>query len=109
MASPLSLDGQRVSPGAASVPALRLRLNSNSADIEVDALTISVSGTGNDQFAISRLRIWLDENGNGAVDAGDTELGSGSFDADNGELDILFTTPLALPAGDTDLLGTLDF
>ena len=109
MASPLSLGGQRVAPGAALVPALRLRLNSNSADIEVEALTISVSGTGNDRFAISSLRIWLDENGNGAVDAGDTELGSGSFDADDGELDIQFVSPLTLPVGDTDLLGTLDF
>jgi len=55
------------------------------------------------------VRGWLDRNGNGAVDAGDTEIASGSFAENNDSLTLTLAAPLMLDAGTTDFIVTYDY
>ena len=54
--------------------------------VSVQSLTLHASGSGNDATDIAAVKLWLDRNGDGAVDAGDTLLASGRFGADDGDV-----------------------
>ncbi len=86
---------------------LALRLSSDSGDVELDSLTLTASGTGDDR-QIRSVKAYIDENGNGAVDAAEPSIASGTFDQDNGQLSLQLLVPFAIPAGQTDLLVTFD-
>ena len=86
---------------------LRLRLTSDSGGVELDSLTLTASGTGDDR-QIRSVKAYVDENGNGAVDTGEPNVASGTFDQDNGQLSLQLPTPYAIPAGQTDILVTFD-
>ena len=109
MAADMSVNNTTVSRGSNNVPLLRYRLNSNSQDIAVSALTLDATGSGNDATGVQRVRVWLDVNANGSVDASEPELGEGQFDDDDGTLTLSLNTPYLLPMGDTDFLVTYDF
>ncbi len=109
MAAPMNVSDQTVTRGNNNIPVLRYRLNSNSQDIALSALRLTASGSGNDQTAITSVKVWLDTNANGTVDTGELQIGEGQFDADNGSLDLSLSAPLPLPMGDTDVLVTYDF
>ena len=54
----------------------------------LESITLQASGTGNDAADVSTVRLWADVDGDGSVSAGDTELGTGSYSADNGVLQL---------------------
>jgi FG-GAP-like repeat/Bacterial Ig domain/Bacterial TSP3 repeat/NHL repeat/Regulator of chromosome condensation (RCC1) repeat len=86
---------------------LALRLTSDSGDAELGSLTLKASGSGDDR-KIRSAKAYVDANGNGIVDAGETSIASGTFDQDNGQLVLTMPTPYAIPVGQTDLLVTFD-
>lgn len=99
---------KRVADNATNVVAFALRLVSASGDVALRSLTIEASGSGDDR-GIAHVRVYVDANGNGTVDAGEAEVAAGTFNQDNGTLLLRMGTPFAVPAGATNLLVTYDF
>ncbi|HVJ30742.1 MAG TPA: choice-of-anchor U domain-containing protein, partial [Gammaproteobacteria bacterium] len=97
-----------VAARATNVVAFELRLVSASGDVALRSLTIEASGSGDDR-GIARVRVYVDANGNRIVDAGETEIAAGTFDQDNGMLQLRMGTPYSVEAGVTNLLVTYDF
>lgn len=96
--------------GARDVPALGVDLSIGSSAATLQSVTISASGTGNDQLDITGLKLYLDANGNGLVDAGETALAQGAFAANDGTATLSLNTPKALAANSNSrLLVALDF
>lgn len=91
-----------------NVIALAFSLVSDSGDAELDGLTLTASGSGDDT-SIRAVSLVVDENRNGVVDSGETSIGEGVFQSDNGTLDLQLLTPFAVPPGRTDFLVTYDF
>jgi len=96
-----------VAHNTTKVVAFALKLVSVSGDVALRSLTIEASGSGDDR-SIARVRVYVDANANGSVDAGETEIAAGTFNQDNGTLQLLMVTPYAVPAGATNLLVTYD-
>lgn len=68
--------------------------------VQWNSLTLQAYGTGNDAADISSVDIYLDQNNNGKVDAGDVLAGSGVYPADNGSVTISIGPPaVIIPAG----------
>ncbi len=107
--SGLSASNRTVSAGATNVVVTRLRVNSDSTDVTLSQITLKASGSGNDASDVHGVKLWVDVNGDGAVDSGDTEVGSGQYAGDNATLQLTLSSPFALPLGDTDFLVTYDF
>ncbi|MHA2649381.1 MAG: hypothetical protein V2G45_07130, partial [bacterium JZ-2024 1] len=105
--------GTQYGKGQSNRPMLQFVMTASSGNAEavrVTSVTLRASGTGNDQTGVIVVKVWLDANGNGQVDAGDTQLGSGTYNADNATLAITFTTAQVLPAGQSrTFLVTYDF
>lgn len=84
--------------GSANLPWLQARLTPADGTVEVTALTLQASGTGRDDLDLTGLRVHVDSNANGRLDAGEPLLGSGRFGSDNGSVTLTFTSPLAVAA-----------
>ncbi|NGX17724.1 thrombospondin type 3 repeat-containing protein [Wenzhouxiangella sp. XN24] len=108
-AGPLDVPDKTVSAGDTGVIMLRFRLTSNTSDAMLDELTLEASGSGNDASDITAVTLWVDGNSDGVIGAGDSELGTGTFAADDGELSFTLATPYTLDAGDTDFIISYDF
>ena len=104
-----SVADQTVSTGQIDVVMLRFQLNSNTSDVTLDDLTLVASGSGNDSADISAVKLWVDTNGDGALGAGDQEIGSGTYDSNDGSLTITMATPYRLDAGITDFIVSYSF
>ena len=98
-----------ISSGASNVVILRLQLTSNSGIVELHQLSLKGAGSGNDRDDIAAVKVWDDVNNNGQVDNGDNELGSGTYQTDNGSLQLQLTAPYLLTVGTTNLLVSYDF
>ena len=99
-------------PGTTGVPAAQFTLRASPAEAAtLTSVTFTASGTGddvNDLAAVNPVKVTVDANNNGAVDAGETLLGQGVWSADNGTLALTGLTQ-TIPAGaDLHLLVTLD-
>jgi hypothetical protein len=105
----LSVGDTRVQAGAKDVPMLRFRLSASSSGSRLQAITLSAAGSGNDAGDVVAVTLWLDVDGNGAVSASDTEIGSGSYSVDNGSLRLVPDAVFDVPAGDSNYLVTYDF
>ena len=105
----LAVADREVSAGAADVPLLRFELQSATSDVVLRRLTLRASGSGDDAAEVQRVSLWRDADGDGAVDAGDTRLGSGTYAADDGTLNLQLGSPFELPQGTTRFLITYDF
>jgi len=82
--------------GSSGVPMLQLRLTAGHAGaVLVNRLRIRTTGSGDDAADLTRVSLWRDVNANGEADAGDSPIGSGTFDLDEGTLQI------EIPGGDT--------
>ena len=55
------------------------------------------------------MRLYVDTNGNGVVDGGDAEIAAGTFNQDNGTLQLRMASAYRVAAGATKLLVTYDF
>ncbi len=95
--------------GSSNNAALGVDLSLGSSAGTLQSVSLSASGTGNDQLDITGVRLYLDANSNGAVDAGETALAQGTFNANDGAATLTLTAPKALTANSTSrLLVTLD-
>jgi len=106
--SPASLNANK---GSSNVGALTLELGVGaSSTVTLQALSLSASGTGNDLLDIAGVKIYVDSNGNGVVDAGETALTQGTFDGNDGAAALTLAAPRVFAANSTTkLLVTLDF
>ena len=106
--SPASLNANK---GSSNVGALALELGVGaSSTVTLQALSLSASGTGNDLLDITGVKVYVDANGNGVVDAGETALAQGTFDGNDGAAALTLAAPRVFAANSTTkLLVTLDF
>lgn len=101
----LSAADQTVTAGSESV-VMRLRLSSDSGDVELTSLTLQASGSGDDRV-IENIRLIVDANANGLVDDAEEAIAAGRFNRDDGTLQLEMLQPYPVPAGDTDMLVTM--
>lgn len=106
--SMLSVADREVAVGSTGNVVLAFSLASDSGDVELNALTLVASGTGDDT-AIAAVNLYVDTNGDGAVDGGDEKIASGAYSGDDGTLAIRMATPFRVPPGRADLLVAYDF
>lgn len=83
-----------------STPVLQFRLTNTGVpgaeDVMIEGVTLQARGSGVDNKDITGVSIYLDLNGNGQVDVGETPLASGAYGMDNGQLKlVLGSLPLA--------------
>jgi hypothetical protein len=97
--------------GSSNNPALGVNITMGTgATGTLEAVTLQASGTGHDALDISSVKLHLDANGNGAVDAGEMQLAQGTFSSNNGTATLNLSSPRALSASSsTRLLVTLNF
>ncbi len=105
-----AVTGTTAIKGATNISMIQLiSLATGTDNMKIEKVTIQDGGTGK-AADITLVKLYLDVNGNGVVDAGDTVLASGTFAANNGSLDLTLSTALTVTAGTTPkLLITYDF
>ncbi|MFI5402293.1 MAG: hypothetical protein ACHQ1G_05100, partial [Planctomycetota bacterium] len=88
---------------------LQIRLSAPSAEeLWVDAVTLRATGTANDALDVAEVAVVHDRNGNGRRDGNEPVLGTGTFSADDGTLQILGLDLELDPGEGTDLLILYD-
>lgn len=83
------LNGSRsAGPSATGVPVLQLTLSAGTAEpVSISSLGVQSSGSGHEPTGIAAVRLAVDANGNGTLDAGDTVLsGPLTYAADDGKV-----------------------
>ncbi len=81
------------------------------ADLEpatLTGLTVHASGTGDDARGIAQLRLYVDSNANGAVDAGESLRATATFSADDGLAQLSLSEPIP-PGAPLELLVVADY
>ncbi len=87
LGAPLNVSGQPTA-GATAWPIAALEIRTSTANGEtVTSITVTASGTGNDLTEVSRVRLFRDANGNGAL-----ELSGTSPDAEIGPANVGYNT-----------------
>lgn len=66
-----------VATGSDNVPMLQFILDPPSP-ITLDNITVTASGTGNEQVDVTAVKLYVDTNGNGVVDGGESAIASGT-------------------------------
>lgn len=94
VASPIA---RVVRPNEVGIGAMQLRLVADTEPVTITSLTLNASGTGNDATGIAAVDLYLDGDGNGLVGAGEPQLGSGTFNANDGT--VTFTLTQAIQVG----------
>ncbi|MDQ2931529.1 MAG: hypothetical protein M3Y05_12050 [Gemmatimonadota bacterium] len=98
---------QTVRSGTTNVPMLEFLLTPASPQT-ITGVTVAASGTGNEQVDVSAVNLYLDKNGNGAVDAGDSVIATGTFATNDGIVSLAVNPGLNITAP-TSLLVTYSF
>ncbi|MEO8878892.1 MAG: hypothetical protein ABI446_00695 [Gemmatimonadaceae bacterium] len=98
---------QTVQSGSTNVPMLQFLLTPT-APQTITGVTVAASGTGNEQVDVSAVRLYLDKNGNGAVDAGDSIISTGTFATNDGTVTLAVNPGLSITTP-TSLLVTYSF
>jgi hypothetical protein len=83
--------------GTGDVVMASLRVTGGAAGTTITRLRLRGSGSGDERLDLTRVRLVVDADQDGVVDAGETELASGTFPADDGVVDL--TLSRALGAG----------
>jgi hypothetical protein len=96
-----------VAAGSSNVPMIEFVLTPATQQ-SVTGVTVQASGTGNEQADVTAVHLYLDKNGNGAVDSGDSVVASGTFAANDGTVTLAVNPGLAITAP-TALLVTYSF
>jgi len=96
-----------VAAGSSDVPMIEFVLSPASLQT-VTGVTVQASGTGNEQTDVTAVHLYIDKNANGAVDAGDSLVATGTFAANNGSVTLAVNPGLAITAP-TALLVTYSF
>lgn len=100
--------GATVTKGAADVPVLAFTLTPTVAAQTLNSIQLTAAGTGNSQLDITAVKLYADLNSDGALDAGDSLLATGTY-ASNGGAVTLPVSPAFALAGPTDFLVTYSF
>lgn len=78
---------------------VQLHLSTNATEgVSLVSFTVKASGTGNDASDIMNVTFTLDENANGEVDSGETNLASGQYPSDDSTLKLTLKQPYNLSA-----------
>jgi hypothetical protein len=94
--------GQQVQPGASAVTVIQLALSAGSMDgVNVTRLRFTSTGSGSENSEVINVMLFEDADGNGEVNAGETQLGTGTYSSDNGMLTISGISGLSVAAGTT--------
>jgi hypothetical protein len=93
--------------GALNVPMLEFMLTPGSQQT-VNSVTIQAQGTGDDHVDVTAVNLYVDKNGNGQVDSGDSLLASSAFAANDGSV-TMNVSPLYSIAAPTSFLVTYSF
>ena len=76
----------------------------------LNGLKLTGSGTGDDRGDITAVKAWLDANGDGVLQGGEPQLGSGTYVADDGEVTLnLGSDHLLQPMQSLKVVLTYDF
>jgi hypothetical protein len=97
-----------VTKGAADVPMLAFTLTPTVAPQTLNSITLSASGTGHTHVDVTSVQLYVDANGNGKADPGETAIASGTFPQDTGTVTLAVTPGFSL-TGPTDFLVTYSF
>ncbi|PCO05916.1 hypothetical protein AWR36_007920 [Microbulbifer flavimaris] len=107
-ASSLSLEQSSAVKGDQDVVLQVFQLTTN-LQTTLGSITFKASGTGDESTGVEKVRWYLDVNRDGAVDTGDQLLGEGSYDLDDGRLNLMITgDPLELSAGEHEFIIAYD-
>jgi hypothetical protein len=91
------------------VPVLQIAAsNPGAAGATLTGLQLAASGSGDDATGVSNVSLYLDNNGNGLVDASDSLLAGGTYPSNNGTLTLNFTAVVG-PASTAHLLVAYNF
>ncbi len=96
-----------VTRGTSNAPILQFSMNPASPQT-LNSITLRASGSGNEQVDVTGVHLYVDVNGNGAIDANDTALASGTFPANDGTVVLTIAPPYTV-SGPTSFLVTYDF
>jgi hypothetical protein len=96
-----------VAAGASDVPMIEFLVTPASQQT-VTSVTVQASGTGDEQTDVTAVKLYIDKNANGAVDAGDSLIATGTFAANDGTVTLAVNPGLAITAP-TALLVTYSF
>jgi len=93
--------------GALNVPMLDFMLTPASQQT-VNSVTIQAQGTGDDHVDVTAVNLYVDRNGNGQVDTGDSLIATSAFAANDGSV-TMNVSPLYSIAAPTNFLVTYSF
>ncbi len=75
---------------------MQIRITAHIGSVNIRNITIRASGTGDDRNDITQVSVVHDANGNGAKDQGETALGTGAYNSNDGTLTISFSPVLQI-------------
>lgn len=97
-------------PGDRDVDALAFQFEPTSDDMEIRSLFVRGTGTGNDATSISNVRLHIDNDLDGQLSAGDTEVGVEQYANNNGLIEFALTPPQRVNVGERiGFVATYDF
>jgi MYXO-CTERM domain-containing protein len=99
------------SPGETNVVLAQFTLRASSLEsVNVSSLTLTGAGTGNEAIDVIGVSLHRDVNGDGAFDAGDTPIGTGTvYSADNGTLTFTGLTESIAASSQEEWIVVYDF
>lgn len=107
-AGPASPAARVVAAGSTGLPLLQLRLTANNEAFNISGLTVGAQGSVNDLTEVTGVRLYRDDDASGTVNAGEPQLASGTFSADDGQLAFSFGAQTVPANQSRDLLVVVD-
>ena len=105
VASPIELGALNFSEGDGEVVVIAFSLDADAVGSQLDALTVVASGELDEVNDIGTVRIYIDENQDGAPAAAE-RISDSAYSQDDGEVRFEFTNPVQLSSGATHFLIT---
>ena len=78
--------GGFAAPGATAMPVSQIKLTSTEGSVLLQNITFTAGGTANDPLDIAAVKLYFDNNADGAVDDGDTLIDTKLYATDDGGL-----------------------
>ena len=83
---PAGSSGGFAAAGTAALPITQMQLSSTEGSVLVQNISFQAQGTAVDNADIGDMKMYIDNNADGAVDGGDTLLGTKTFATDDGRI-----------------------
>lgn len=97
-----------VAAGGTGLPALQVRATASNEAFTITGLRFTAAGSVDDLTEVTGVRLYDDADADGAVDAGEALLASGTFSADDGALDLTFAAQTVASGASRDFLLVVD-